>query len=345
MAMHMTLQSQLLIHEETGLLRDLQNTEEDPSKLDILFRADHCAVRNRRYAENIALLAGVMPQRQWTTPVSTAEILMAAVSEIREYRRVQVALMAPGAIHGRVVADVIHIVAELLDNATASSGPEAAVTLEAVAVAAGLAIMIEDRGVGIKPATLDRLNAALQDPDSPAAAHDVGQGRVGLAVVARLAGRFGIGVQLAVSFTGGVRATVLIPTDLLGTSGTGAPHVVALPPTAAQLPAPTVVLGRAVPPSDVSAAGLPIRPVRGRDQVSHSVPDGGKPALARRTSSPDHRADQVVSVPQVPVQPPAPHASATPRPSGFGFIAGQNQARQARIGPVHPDSDSQESPL
>jgi hypothetical protein len=203
-----------LVLQQINRLDELENEVEDPKLLKSLFGIDHQATQVRRYGENIGVLVGALPQRQWTHPVPVTVAQRSAVSETPDYPRVQVIPRAPGRIHGHAVSDVIHILSELVENATNYSNPTTKVTVGAHRVSAGLAIEINDHGIGMEPDQFRRLNTLLRDPSGANVRDLLSQGRIGLSVVAKMAQRHGIAVELAPNVTGGTMALVVIP-DLL----------------------------------------------------------------------------------------------------------------------------------
>nr|WP_228454440.1 ATP-binding protein [Streptomyces alkaliphilus] len=207
---------QSLVHREIELLDELENEVEDPEFLKGLFQVDHLATRIRRYAENLAVLGGAVPRRQWTRPVGMTEVMRSAVAEVEHYSRVKLVPPIEGTLRGHVVADVIHLLAELVENATSFSSPQTMVVLRAQRVTAGLAVEVEDRGLGMPAEEQRRMNALL----SGAERIDVGEllrdGRIGLFVVSQLARRHNIVVQLQSNIYGGIQAVLVLPAQLLG---------------------------------------------------------------------------------------------------------------------------------
>lgn len=206
---------QSLVHREIGLLDELENEVEDPDLLKGIFRVDHLATRVRRYAENIAVLGGGVSDRMWTRPVSVNDVLRSAVAEIEQYRRVKLVPPIPGMLHGHAVVDVVHLLAELAENATVFSAPQTQVYLRAEHVTAGLVIEVEDRGLGMSPAERNRMNALLASRERIIPDDLVRDGRIGLYVVATLARQHGIAVQLKSNIFGGTQALLVLPHDLL----------------------------------------------------------------------------------------------------------------------------------
>ncbi|MEU0693990.1 ATP-binding protein [Streptomyces niveus] len=212
---------QSLVHREIQLLDELENKVEDPDLLKGLFQVDHLATRIRRHAENLAVLGGAISRRQWSRPVTLTEVLRSAVAEVEQYPRVKLVPPVNGTLRGHAVADVVHLLAELVENATLFSAPHTQVLLRAQQVTAGLAIEVEDRGLGMPPDEQKRMNALLADPDQVNVAHLLQDGRIGLFVVSALARRHGIAVRLHANIYGGIQAVLVLPQALLGIDGDG----------------------------------------------------------------------------------------------------------------------------
>ncbi|MEU9089480.1 ATP-binding protein [Streptomyces sp. NPDC048428] len=219
---------QSLVHREIQLLDELEHQVEDPDLLKGLFHVDHLATRIRRHAENLAVLGGAVSRRQWSNPVTMTEVLRSAIAEVEQYPRVKLVPPIDGTLRGHAVADVIHLLAELVENATVFSAPQTQVLLRAQRVTAGLALEVEDRGLGMPGDEQKRMNALLADPDQVNVARLLQDGRIGLFVVASLARRHGIAVRLQSNIYGGTQAVLVLPQSLLGAEdgsgeATGAP--------------------------------------------------------------------------------------------------------------------------
>ncbi len=206
---------QSLVHREIQLLDDLEGQVEDPVLLKGLFTVDHLATRMRRQSESLAVLGGAVSRRQWNRSVTMHEVLRAAVAEVEQYSRVKVVPPVEGTLPGNAVADVIHLVAELIENATKFSAPQTQALLRAQHVTAGLAIEVEDRGLGMVPADQQRMNGLLADPRQVNISELLRDGRIGLFVVSTLARRHGIRVQLQANIYGGTQAVVILPKSLI----------------------------------------------------------------------------------------------------------------------------------
>lgn len=207
---------QSLVHREINILDELENEVEDPELLKGLFQVDHLATRIRRHAENVALLGGSVSRRQWTRPVTLTEVLRSSIAEVEHYSRVKLVPPIEGTLRGHAVADVIHLLAELVENATAFSDPTSQVLLRAQRVTAGLAVEVEDRGLGIPLEEQARVNALLAEPDRIDISKLLTDGRIGLYVVSALARRHGIAVRLQTNIYGGIQAVLIIPRGLIG---------------------------------------------------------------------------------------------------------------------------------
>ncbi|MFC4562120.1 nitrate- and nitrite sensing domain-containing protein [Nocardiopsis mangrovi] len=207
--------SQTLIHRQLRLLDRMERDQEDPEQLTELFKLDHLATRSRRNAENLLILGGETPGRTWHRPMPLVDVLRGAISESGDYTRVERQRIARVALKGPAVADVIHLVAELVDNATTFSPPQSQVRLSGEQVPNGVVIEIEDRGLGMQEEEFAAHNEALASPPEFDVMRLNDKMRLGLFVVSRLAQRHDIKVQLRPSAYGGVQAIVLLPTELI----------------------------------------------------------------------------------------------------------------------------------
>lgn len=204
--------SQVLVHRQLGLLDSMERRAEDPNELGDLFRLDHLTTRMRRHAESLIILSGAAPGRAWRMPVPLTNVVRAAVSEIEDYARVEVRHLTAANVAGAAVADLTHLLAELVENAAQFSPPHTKVRISGEPVGNGYAIEIEDRGLGMGKETLDEANDRIAHSE---ALDLFDSDRLGLFVVSRLAGRHDIKVQLRTSPYGGTTAVVLLPTSLL----------------------------------------------------------------------------------------------------------------------------------
>jgi signal transduction histidine kinase len=211
--------SQSLLHRQLALLDAMERRARDPQELEDLFRIDHLTTRMRRHAESLIILSGHTPARGWRNPVPLVDVLRAAVSEVEDYTRIR-ATAAPGAsLVGPAVGDVIHLIAELAENATVFSPPNTPVMIHGDTVGKGFAVEIEDRGLGLSDEHREQINALLENPPpfDPS-----GSDQLGLFVAGQLAKRHNIKISLRPSPYGGITAIVLIPQNLVVPEGSHA---------------------------------------------------------------------------------------------------------------------------
>ena len=271
------------------VVEDLQNRIGDEKLLVELFDIHHQLNQTRRFLENLVILAGGQIGRRFQNPVSLRRVLLASFGEARNYQRITLRGAADVALAGHAVAEVIHLTAELLDNALAFSPPSSTVWVTANQVNHGVAIEIEDAGVGMSADAVDNANALLATAPTPDVTELKDGAQVGLYVVAELAKREGLQVSLRRSAYGGLLAIVLLPERLLVT----APES----PETGSLPA------RTAPQADPRRESE--RPV-----VPGIVPTASRSAVGLLEPEP-HRAPETpggaVTTPPRPERPPLPH--------------------------------------
>ncbi|MFE7111071.1 nitrate- and nitrite sensing domain-containing protein [Streptomyces sp. NPDC057575] len=204
--------SQVLVHRQLNLLDSMERRADDPGELSDLFRLDHLTTRMRRHAESLIILSGAAPGRAWRTPVPLTDVVRAAVSEIEDYARTEVRQLPDAAVQGTAVADLTHLLAELIENAAQFSPPHTKVRISGEPVGNGYALEIEDRGLGMGDELLGEANRRIEQAE---ALDLFDSDRLGLFVVSRLAVRHHIKVRLRTSAYGGTTAVVLLPTALL----------------------------------------------------------------------------------------------------------------------------------
>ncbi|WP_204018458.1 sensor histidine kinase [Sphaerimonospora thailandensis] len=219
--LNLARRNQGLLHRQLTLLDMMQRRTDDPESLRELFRLDHLTTRMRRHAESLIILSGSTPGRSWRKPVPVIDVVRAAISEVEDYTRISMTPMPEASLTGASVADIVHLIAELMENAAIFSPPQTKVRVRGEVVANGLVLEVEDRGLGLEPEKYDEINMRLADPPEfdPADSD-----RLGLFVVSQLAGRYGINVFLRSSPYGGTTAIVLIPRALV--AGDGAPPAI-----------------------------------------------------------------------------------------------------------------------
>ncbi|PBC76936.1 signal transduction histidine kinase [Streptomyces sp. TLI_235] len=228
--------TQLLIGQQLKKLDELERRHEDPEILEGLFDLDHLTARLRRYEENLVILAGGTPHRRWRRPVPLLDVMRAAQGEVQDYRRVVIDLDGSPWLSERAVGPVAHVVAELIENALGFSRPPNPVEVRAGRVSRGVAIEVEDRGLGMDEEQIDEANRLMTRPprtDVLARGDDI---RLGFYVIARLADQHGLRVEFRQSAFGGTRAVVLVPDELIVPDPTARSTAVPAPQAAGGLP-------------------------------------------------------------------------------------------------------------
>jgi signal transduction histidine kinase len=206
--LNISMRTQSLLHRQLGMLDSMERRTSEPEALADLFRLDHLTTRMRRHAEGLIILSGSTPGRGWRDPVPVVDVLRAAVAEVEDYIRVDVTSESDDLVAGNAVNDVIHLVAELMENATVFSPPNTRIEVRADRVGTGLVAEIEDRGLGLSAEELADINQRLAStPEFDLARSE----QLGLFVVSQLAARHDIKVSLRRSVYGGTTAVVLLP--------------------------------------------------------------------------------------------------------------------------------------
>mgnify|MGYP001160343535 CR=1 FL=1 len=297
---NLSRRSQRLVERQLGVIDRLEADEQDPDQLASLFELDHLATRLRRNGESLLVLSGAGLTKTMSKPVPAADVIGAAVSEIEQYARVELGTIPEISVQGRAVHDLVHLLAELLDNATYFSEPDTKISVRAVVTRrSSLAIQITDRGVGMSEQQLAEANERLADPPDL----DVSvTRRMGLYVVARLAKRHGIEVRLRENedIDGGVIARVVVPSDLL----TEAPSTVTSLPkssvasreTGAETSLPSRV-DASTPTSAVPPLPAPRKPSSDADRPSTPPPPPTPSVQERAASTPEPQEEPSSSVP------------------------------------------------
>ncbi|MFI0480748.1 ATP-binding protein [Actinomadura sp. 9N215] len=290
---------QAIVHQQAADLREMQDKHGgNPDVFGDLLHVDHGTALIGRLADSIAVLGGARPGRQWLQNVPLFNVCRGAMSRITDYKRVDLHSVAEFAIVGAAVEPLIHALAELLDNATRYSPPQTRVYLTAIEVQSGVAVEIEDAGIGLTEEARARAEEALAQAQAPASANldldDLGETpRLGLAVVGRLARMNGFTVALRPSVYGGVRAVLTVPKELITVapdSGGRIARAATLPPPrsgAAGLTGPSKAVGMDAQAGEFSrnANGLPQRQSRRRAPApAGAQPTGTPPARAPRRS-------------------------------------------------------------
>ncbi|MEU1980721.1 nitrate- and nitrite sensing domain-containing protein [Nocardia sp. NPDC019395] len=313
--------SQIVVHKQLEILDEAERREEDPAMLDVLFKLDHLATRERRNAENLIVLGGGKPGRQWRAPVPLVDLVRSAVGETQDYPRVRLARLPELRVSGNAVGDLIHLLAELVDNATSFSPPQSRVQVTGSVIGKGVAVEITDQGMGITAESRDRLNDILQTPPNFEVTSLQRDSRLGIFVVAQLAARHGISVRLWESEYGGVRAVVIIPSPLLTDPAEETTPLPGLPRQA--VPAPETA-----PEERAEAAPAP----SGTATLLEDRPNlGGHPA----PSPPDTPAQTTSAGPGA--------TAAEPELLPDGRPALPRRSRQAKVAPRPEDSGAQQA--
>lgn len=313
---------QSLSHRAIQGLDELENQVEDPDLLKGLFRVDHLTTRMRRQAESLAVIGGAASRRRWTKPVTVYEVLRSAIAEVEHYNRVKVVPPVEGSLDGGAVADVVHLLAELIENATKFSPPQTQVLIRFERVAAGMAIEVEDRGLGIPREDQRRLNELLAETERADTEGLLKDGRIGLLVVSALARRHKVRVQLQGNVYGGTQAIVVVPEELDGREEAEE--------TEARSPAEPVAVAGAHPAASLQAP-LPAR-VSGSGQgveTRPGLPLDERDVLGASLSTSSAAEDSHRRLPPLPASgPPAAVADPGTAPdsgTGPGFPGGAGE--------------------
>ncbi|WTW96029.1 nitrate- and nitrite sensing domain-containing protein [Streptomycetaceae bacterium NBC_01309] len=329
---NVALRTQSLVGRQLRALDAMESRHQDPEVLEDLFMLDHLATRLRRYEENLVILSGHPPGRRWSKPVRVVDVVRSAVGEVEDYSRIDVHVASDLALSGAAVGPVIHLLAELLENAAQFSPPETPVEVRGMAVAKGLVVEIEDRGLGMGEDEYAVLNAELAAPrpfDMVALADDV---RLGLFVVAQLAHRHGISVTLRPSPYGGTLAIVFLPRELI----VGRPDEPA-PENSEEQELPSAETTDASDVSDVSDVsetdGTPVPlPVPSHDAAEHVRETGRPREPAAPGGEPGMPGGTEPVAPVVPVAVvPRPAEAGRDAPAGADAPAGRTKALPRRV--------------
>ncbi|WP_236048196.1 sensor histidine kinase [Paractinoplanes ovalisporus] len=322
--------SQTLLHRQLALLDRMERRETEPQELEDLYRVDHLATRMRRHAEDLVILAGAAPGRGWRNPVPVIDVVRGAISEVEDYKRIDIRSIEGASVLGRAVGDVIHLLAELLENAASFSPPHTRVQVTGQVLPNGYGIEIEDRGLGLTPEAIDEINRRLVEPPEFDPADSA---RLGLFVVAQLANRHGIRVSLRPSAFAGVTAIVLVPADLI----VGATPAVALPAGGSTGERPLVGSGS----DDPSRRSLAALQWQGGEQVQQ-VTASGHPII-NGTALPGPEEPRPVRGTVTSGQHRAPVAQSGPSPSSVadglneeGLVQRRRVRRPVETAPAEP---------
>ncbi len=345
--------SQIVVHRQLEILDEAERRQEDPALLETLFRLDHLATRERRNAENLIILGGGRPGRQWRQPVPVMDVVRSAIGETLDYARVRVTKLPDVNVVGTVVADLVHLLAELVDNATAFSPPQSRVEAGGNVVGKGVVVEITDQGMGMSDDDLVRYNTMLADPPDFGVGTLSSDSRLGLFVVARLALAHGVSVRLSESDYGGIRAIVLIPQQLLAgeADSAGTPPTTTGPlrrglPAPQESSAPVAALEAAPAPVATLVADpptpRPMAPAPAAPPVQNPRYDTGsddRPALPRRSRQTNLAPELTEPAAEAPRAPERPRSAEQARDI---MSAIENGTRQGRKQQTTSNQDEQE---
>ena len=335
--LNISMRNQSLLHRQLAMLDSMERRTGEAKALADLFRLDHLTTRMRRHAESLIILSGATPGRGWRDPVPVVDVLRASVAEVEDYVRVDVVSESQDLVAGNAVNDVIHLVAELIENATAFSPPNTRVEVRADRVGVGLVAEIEDRGLGLGADDIDDINRRLASPPEFDLADSE---QLGLFVVGRLAARHNIKVSLRPSAYGGITAVVLLPFGVIVRE-----EDASLTEDPRNWPAAAAAAAQDVRPSDALEHLMAGASARGGERQR---PEGRRisphPAGELEQTAPEARA-ALPSSPAAPwAAPPAWDASPmTPWPEAFeacGHPAGRAAGRAVRGQRCRPASHS-----
>lgn len=317
--------TQILIGLQMRKLDQLERKHEDPAVLEGLFDLDHLTARLRRYEESLVILAGGQPQRRWRKPVRLLEVLRAAQGEVPDYRRISLEVQDETWVAAGAVGSLIHILAELMENATAFSKPPTPVDVRVAAVSRGVTVEIEDRGLGMELEQYAAANALIESPPQLDVLTHADDARLGLYVVARLSAAQGIRVELRPSAFGGTRVIVLLPKPLVVDRPATQPE----PETVAQevSEGPTASHRSPSPPAVVAS------PTAGSKETDDTPPLSGNqhqplPQRVRQASLVTELKAPASAAEQTNRQPPPVHEQSNRSSATIGVL--QRESRRAR---------------
>ncbi|MGL5810596.1 MAG: ATP-binding protein [Nocardioides sp.] len=335
-----------LLSRTLAQVSELEHAERDPETLRNLFRLDHLITRMRRNAESLLVLAGATPMRTWAQPVPIDDVLRAALSEVESYERVDLRLSEPLDVKGTAASDIAHLMAELIENATTYSSPESRTTITGGPDQGGYLLFLSDEGLGIDSHQQRILNERLASGTSDL--EDTR--RLGLGVVARLASRHGVKVQLSQNSVGGVLVRIAIPAEALALGGDAAPEKVAVASAPPIAPDPSVIDVPAEPAAvevDQSPGGSGVDGFSFEEEMARLIesmetsqaaparPSEAKATEPRRTAPPE--APRQARVADTPVDlVPAPAAQPEPRVQSSAPSVVQSSAQSSAQSGVQP---------
>jgi signal transduction histidine kinase len=310
-----------LIDRLTRMIDELEQNEDDPDRLSSLFAMDHLVTRMRRNSENLLVLAGEEPVRKWSEPVPLADVARAATSEIEQYGRIVLNIQPGIVVSGQAAADVVHLLAEIIENATMFSPRDMPVQLTGQEVSTGGVLLeVRDTGIGIPPARLAEMNWRFDNPPLV----DVSVSRhMGLFAVSRLAARHGVRVRLQAVEPQGVSALVWLPASLTGRESRR--YIDRRSQQLAKESFTVLGLGGRRLAGRAGADLRPLAPAAGQLDMDGELPDGAVPTAAAGGRSDWFRAKRPSGSPEQlppPPPPPAPRVPAMDRDYA-GYLASE----------------------
>ncbi|MFH8385163.1 nitrate- and nitrite sensing domain-containing protein [Kitasatospora sp. NPDC018058] len=343
--------TQLLIGRQLRKLDELERKHEDPEVLEGLFDLDHLTARLRRYEENLVIMAGGQPQRRWRKPVPLLDVLRSAQGEVQDYRRIVIDVEGHPWLSERAVGPVAHVLAELMENATTFSKPPTPVEVRAAMVGRGLAVEIEDRGLGMDPEQYDAANELMSRPprtDVLARADDI---RLGFHVVARLAALNGLKIEFRPSAFGGTRVVVFVPDELVIDGDAGLPDAAPVEPiplvrrsrravrsASDEAPQPALPVGPPVAPVDSFGPRESFAPAErvapALQKPAVQEPAVQEPAVQEQTFQEQTFQEQTVR--EQPHEQPIDHSSPADPPPAYEAQAVQD-THPVQDTPAYPD--------
>ncbi|MEV8307980.1 nitrate- and nitrite sensing domain-containing protein [Streptomyces flavidovirens] len=345
---NLSLRTLGVVERQLGVIESLEEREQDPERLATLFKLDHMATVMRRHGENLLVLAGTEHGQGQQAPVPLVDVLRAAVSEIERYERVAIQSIPPHAqVAGFAANDLSHLLAELLENATAFSPPDAKVELSGWLLESGeVMLSVQDEGIGVPPDRLTELNARLAAPGSYEPG-DGTDGGIGLHVAALLAARHGVRVTLREQKQGGIAAVVVLPDALLPS----APPAAAPPAVPVAGDAPTLNL-----PGSVAEANSNALPGRSdavlddrmrREGLRDPLVEAAERTIREDAEQSQQDPEPAVAEDDESTQPADDYAepAATPTPTPGPYAIGPDAHERAADGNADTEAPVDASPL
>lgn len=327
--------SQAIVHRQLQVLDRAERSADDPDHLELLFQLDHSTTRERRNAENLIILGGGKLGRQWRNSVSLVEIVRSAVAEAEQYTRVTITHVPDVLVDGRAVADLVHLLAELIDNATSFSPPGSRIEVRGNPVGRGVVVEVDDQGLGIEADRRATLNDMFRNPPDFGLMTLSDDARVGFFVVAHLANQHGLRVSLMESIYGGVRAGVLIPTVLMTsrerTNGDERTEELAAEKTSPLTASDTASRENGV--AEPHPTAPPFEPVGAAQRGRPGADD--RPVLPRRRPQ-AHLAKQLQDEPSAEHTPAEPDFDRTAKHARSSLSAFQQGTQRGRLGDEKP---------